>query len=175
MRTKIKAIVTAGVLMALGPIAAHATLIGDTVDVSFFSDYFGPIGETVVVGPGQETSFYGGNYLIDIGENYVQITMGNGPFCGFTCTDDPATLLITGMDFSPAAVITAVSLVDGGMAPFNASFTDDSVSFQMLDIPQDVEMFARLEFEVSSIPEPTSMALLGLGLVGMRLRRRMKA
>jgi hypothetical protein len=159
----------------LGSVAqATPTLTGDSVNVSFFSTSFGPNNAAVVVGAGQEISFYG-NYGIDIGDTYVRISMLNGPFCGFTCNGAAGQLVITGMDFSPTASILGISLVDGGMAPFNAAFTANSVSFSMPDITQNAGMFAQINFRLSDeVPEPGTLALLGLGLAGLVATRRHK-
>lgn len=157
--------------------ANAASIIGDTVNISFYPETVPGLNTaSAVVGLGQETDFYN-NFGVDIGDNYVQVNMLNGPFCGFMCDGTSWILSVTGMDFSPLASILSVSLVDGGLQPYNATYTPDSVSFSMYDGAQNTGMYARLNFvtDAPSVPEPATIALMGLGFAGMGYARRRKS
>src|SRR5262249_21632108 len=123
---------------------------------------------------GIEAVFYAGNYTVDVGDNYATLTV-NGNFCGMTCKGFPGFLIISGIDFAPAAAITSVSLTDGGLGAFNPSFTANSVTFQVTAQPEPAAESAMIIFStdaVTSVRERGPFAILGTGLFGLAARRR---
>jgi hypothetical protein len=169
-----------GALLAsalVAPMAAQAipVLIGDTVTISIGSPSFGPITTNAVVNAGSEWTV--GNalgYTTDIGDDYVRFTV-NSDFCGFLCGTETWTFSVTGMDFAPLASIIAVSLFDGGLGAFNPTFTANSISFQMPDQAQTAGQYALLRFRAVAASEPATLALFGLGILGLALGRRRAA
>jgi hypothetical protein len=159
------------------PMAAQAipVLIGDTVTISLGSPSFGPVTTDAVVSAGNEWTV--GNalgYTTDVGDDYVRFTV-NSNFCGFVCGTDIWTLTVSGMDFTPFASIIGVSLFDGGLGAFNPTFTANSISFQMPDQAQTAGQFALLRFRAVAASEPATLALFGLGMLGLALGRRRAA
>jgi hypothetical protein len=166
----VRAVIASGLLAVCG--AANATLLGDTVTISLGAPSFGPVTTNAVVNAGTEWTV--GNalgYTTDVGDDYVRFT-ANSNFCGFLCGVETWTLAVTGMDFFPLASIVSVSLEDGGLGAFNALFTSNSVSFQMPDEPQSAGQYALLRFTAVQVPEPGTLGLLTLGILGLALRRR---
>jgi hypothetical protein len=169
---KLSFAVVATVISAFCSSTAFASIIGDTVNVRFTDFHNFDVNQTVVVQSGIDGSFFFKNYLFDIEDNFIRF-ISNGNFCGHTCSGRDATVIFSGLDFGSA--ISGIALADGGLEAYGVTFTNDSVSMVIPDRSLIVGNFAHADVTLTSVPEPTSIALLGLGLLGFAASRRNSA
>ncbi len=122
--------------------------------------------EVVTVGPGIESSGFGAVTSIDLFDGGMQLgfigpfTLGDSPngllFFDFGGTMDP----IDSVSINPATTVVG----------FFFGFTEDTIEVDVGGLT--VANGDTIVLDVALIPEPTSVALLGLGLTGLVIFRR---
>jgi len=163
--------------LALYTTTAQAAFIGESIECASDGFFTGCNPTNAVVGGGIEfdieTPIAGYHWSLDIGENSVifQDLSTGGSFGGH------GQIFLTGFDFN---IITGIENfftdVSTGIAATDVSFTSDSITIDARS--SNWQSLQLLSFDVvtstSSVPEPTSMALLGLGVAGLGFSRKKK-
>ena len=168
--------------LLLAPIAANAGLIGQDITVDWlFPDTSSEFAsDTVTVGAGAEISCPGSFSLcsgfgvgadIDLGDDSISLFVTSGSsrwnstsFNGYRFSD-----LSLGGAWSSYVLTTNFT----GLDATRISFDGTALLVNMAGLAANEGDY--FTFTLASVPEPGTLALLGLGLVGMGYARRRKA
>ena len=158
---------------------ANATLIGDTVSGSeggdFFSEISSPTALVTTGGPEFSVDYsLGRAILVDIGANSIDFTWNNiaNAFFG----SGGMFITISDLDWiGEFGSILGVSITQTGVTGNIVTFTQDSITLNLQDSWRDNNnVHVDLITSHNNVPEPTSLALLSLGLAGFGFTRRRK-
>ena len=201
--TKVRNASLALLTVLVTPIAANATLIGDTVSGSLGTATSGaatvttPFAPSAVVGGGVEfsgviTDAFSQIWTIDVDIAASSFSVaisestrgGNG---NVLAQDDLLVVALSDLDWLPAASIADVvlsSYVCSAGAAFPCTTFGGGPSISLLDFGADYINFQAntmrdgetyiFDIVTVAVPEPTSITLLGLGLIGLGFARRRK-
>jgi hypothetical protein len=177
---RLSRLITGVVMLSLASLNSQASLIGDDVGCAITPTppWVCSPSTATVVDPGVEFQLAilnGDAYFdVDLSDSLIRLTQ-IGPFNLTAGPDD--TLFLTSLDWidNPGRIVDFELTTTAGVSNVDASdvsFTDDSVTFFMGAASFDRDSLVDIRLITEQVPIPGTLALIGLGLVGMGYRGR---
>lgn len=167
----------AGALLASTIATATAgPLTGATLGGSGVNGAVGPT--SAIVGPGAEFDVRNVLFFDFDADGLLDVYAADTPVVGFSFAVPPATFsnLLGTIPAITGFRIVGLGAGTTGLTASDLTFTDDSVSIDLFGATfvRDQPNLFQLTFAPTAVPEPGSVALLGLGLVALWAGRRVR-
>ena len=186
--TRTKSTFLAVVAVLLSPMAANADFIGDTVTMGHYFPVAdgtgicppacgGLVDVVVAAGAGDVTQPYlpgDGWYFVDVEASSLSVLYGRSP--SWSAADFNG-LIVSGLDWIGelrSIVGIDVSTNLPGFDLDRVTFSADSISINWQGLSFDAGTRWDIDIITAAVPEPGTLALLGIGLLGMGMTRRRK-
>ena len=176
--TKTKNIYLALLAVLLSPMAANADFIGHTIEGQWLfstitSDYASPF--SAIVGAGVEfptgsDGITGDSY--DIEATRITMTQADGGFSSGAFNGVRFSDILGTIDDIVGVTINVALTAYAGFDASRISFDANNIWFNVESLGAPGVLVVDVAF--ASVPEPGTLALLGLGLAGMGMTRRKK-
>lgn len=158
---------------------AQADFIGNNLTIEWHFSSLGSIiaSETGVVGAGIEFVERLGGSNVDVGSTTIDFFGANsqsysaGAFNGFVFTDSSDSIA----DFLGISITGQTGYTGFDLADINVTANRIEVNFASVGSINGPDNSVQLTVRFAAVPEPGTLALLGIGLFGMGLARRRKA
>jgi hypothetical protein len=154
--------------------SAQASLVGNTVSCASTGFFTGCSPSNATVGAGVEfdvLSPVGGyHWSVDIGANSVVFTdLAPGSSSG-----GHGVVFLTGFDAPILGISNFATNATSGITTSDVTFTSTSITIDAQNSSWSSNQFISFNVVTADIPEPASLALVGLALVGLGVSRSRK-
>ena len=152
---------------------ANAGLIGDSVNVELRSNGSTSFGarNNLIVGVGEEANYFSNQFI-----NFDDYSFSVRSTSSFSSIDGPGGTIewvLSGLDFGTP--LQGVTFTVPYSNVFVSAMTANSITFSYTDIAIPAGTYFAVQFLTGpqqDVPEPAILALLGIGLLGLTVRRK---